>query len=123
MARHILTVLSNATEGADTEFNDWYTNTHLGDVVKVRGFTAAQRYKLSNVQLGAGDLPYKYLAIYEVEIDDLAETSKALQDGASGTMYISPTLDRERTAAWFFTPITESVTRDEPQPAAMQSGE
>ena len=107
MAKHVLLVMSNATEGGDAEFNEWYTRTHLGDVLKVKGFKAAQRFKLSDAQLGPAEMPYTYMALYEVETDDLAETGKALT-GAEG-MYISPTLDRERTSAWFYTPITDRV--------------
>jgi hypothetical protein len=108
MAKHVLLVMSNATEGGDAEFNDWYTNTHLGDVLKVKGFKAAQRFKLSDTQLGAAEQPYKYMARYEVETEDLAESGAALT-GAEN-MYISPTLDRNATSAWFYTPISERVS-------------
>ena len=107
MGKHMLLVLSNATEGEDSAFNEWYTNTHLGDVLKVPGFVAAQRYALSEAQLAPGALPYRYLAIYEVETDDLEATGQAL---TGGSMYISPALDRDRTVAWFYTPATERVT-------------
>lgn len=106
MAKHVLLVLSNATDGQDDAFNEWYTNTHLQDVLKVPGYTAAQRFKLSDAQLGPGNVPYTYLAIYEVESDDLAATGRAL----TGTeMYIDPSLDRSGTVAWFYTPVTEMV--------------
>jgi hypothetical protein len=111
MAKHILVVLSNATEGGDAEFNEWYTNTHLGDVLKLRGFTAAQRFRLSDTQLGAEEIPYRYLATYEVETDDVADAAAALRGGVGESgMYISPTLDMGRTVAWFYTPITGRVT-------------
>jgi hypothetical protein len=111
VGKHILVVLSNTVEGKDDEFNDWYTNTHLGDVLKVKGYVAAQRYKLSDVQLGPDGHEYGYLAIYEIETDDLQESATALTSGAAGSMYISPALDRDRTVAWLYTPITERVTR------------
>jgi hypothetical protein len=104
MAKHVLVVLSNAVDGADEKFNDWYTNTHIGDVLKVPGFVAAQRFKLSEAQLGGGETPYRYLALYEVDSADLAATGSALTGGSD--MYIDPALDRSRTTAWFYTPIT-----------------
>lgn len=110
MAKHMLVVLSNAVNGQDDTFNDWYTNTHLGDILKIPGYVGAQRLAASPVQLGSGDLPYKYLAIYEVEADDLAGAAKAMTSGAAGSMYISPALDRDRTVAWYYTPITDVVT-------------
>jgi|KBSSwiStaDraftv2_1062776.scaffolds.fasta_scaffold754401_2 hypothetical protein len=114
MEKHVLVVLSNSVEGADDQFNNWYTNTHLGDVLNVPGFVAAQRYKLSGTQLGDGATPYGYLALYEVETDDLAATGAGLTGNSD--MYIDPALDRAATVAWFFTPITARV--EAAQPAA-----
>ena len=109
MGKHILVVLSNAADGKDDAFNSWYTNQHLHDVLKIPGYTAAQRFKLSEAQLGPNAVPYQYLAIYEVEADELAAAGKAL----TGTeMYIDPALDRDRTVAWFYSPITERVEGD-----------
>lgn len=106
--KHLLVVLSNAQDGTDEQFNRWYTDTHLGDIIALPGYTAAQRFKLSATQLAAGDLPYRYLAIYEVDADDVASAAEALRSN-TGSMVIDPALDRSRTVAWFYTPITERV--------------
>ena len=112
MAKHILVVLSNCREGTDEAFNSWYTNTHLHDVIAVPGFSAAQRYRLSDSQLSAGDLPYQYLAVYEVDAEDVNVPKEGLASAAAGgaSMYIDPSIDRDRTVAWFYTPITDRVT-------------
>ena len=112
MTKHTLVVLTNANEGADDAFNDWYTNTHIGDILTLEGFTAAQRFKLSEIQLGEGDLPYRYLALYEIEADDLASARTALLEGAP-QMEISDAFDQAGAAAWLFSPITERVTAEE----------
>ncbi len=109
MAKHILVVLSNAQDGQDEAFNRWYTETHLGDVLKIPGYAAAQRFRLSDTQLRPDGAPYRYLAIYEVEAGDPAAAARALTD-AGAEMVIDPSLDRSRTAAWFFTPLTQRVT-------------
>lgn len=110
MAKHILVVLSNAVEGTDAEFNDWYTNTHLGDILALKGFEAAQRFELAGVQLNPdADSPYRYLAFYEIETDDLKETANELLGGVARGMEISPTLDMDRTVAWLFSPVTQRV--------------
>lgn len=110
MGKHLLVVMSNAVDGKDNEFNEWYTNTHLGDIIRLKPYVAAQRFKTSDVQLGDGSaaLPYRYLAIYEIE-GDVAEAAKALSPDKVGQMYISPALDLERTVAWLYSPITERV--------------
>ena len=112
MAKHVLVVLSNCHEGTDDTFNKWYTETHLHDVISVPGFSAAQRFKLSETQMGEGPLPYQYLAMYEVESDDVNVPKDGLAKAAAGgaSMYIDPSIDRDRTVAWFYTPITERVT-------------
>lgn len=109
MAKHVLVVLSNAQDGEDEAFNKWYTETHLGDILSLPGYSAAQRFKLSETQLGTTDLPYRYLALYEVEADEVADAARALSSN-SGQMVIDPALDRSRTVAWFYTPVTERVS-------------
>ena len=37
MAKYTFVVLTNAVDGKDDTFNEWYTNTHLGDVLAVPG--------------------------------------------------------------------------------------
>jgi len=111
-AKHILVVLSNAVEGADDVFNDWYTNTHLPDVIRVKGFSGAQRFRLSSTQMDDdGGEPYEYLAVYEVDADDVRVPRDGLRENTDNpqTMYVDPALDRERTVAWFYTPITGFV--------------
>ena len=112
MAKHTLVVLTNAKEGADEAFNEWYDHTHLGDVLALEGFAAAQRFKLSGTQLAEGDLPYRYLALYEIETDDLTVPITALQEGAP-KMEITDAFDQAGVAAWLYSPITERVTADD----------
>jgi hypothetical protein len=66
--RFTLMVMSNAAEGREDEYNDWYDNTHIADALRVPGFVAAQRFRLlpaqrSNVQ------PWKYLCLYECDAE------------------------------------------------------
>ena len=54
----------------EAEYNDWYTNTHLPEVLAVDGITAARRYKVSSAT-PVGPDAYEYCAVYELEADDL----------------------------------------------------
>ena len=110
MDRHIFVVLTNPVEGGDAEFNDWYTNVHLRDVLSVPGFVAAQRFRLADEQMFEPG-PYRYLALYEIETDDVAATLTALRR-AAGSMEISAAMDRE-SAAWVFSALTERRTADD----------
>lgn len=83
--KHIFIAMTNATEGKDEEFSKWYDDVHLPEVLDTAGFVAAQRYQLNDVQLGTHH-PYKYLTIYELEMDDPESTLEALKSR-------SPTFD------------------------------
>jgi hypothetical protein len=85
-----------ATPEQEAEFNRWYAEDHLDDVLAVAGFNAARRYTLSPVRPMADTepSPYGYLAVYEVEADDLAVAGRDLQAALdSGAIPISETFD------------------------------
>jgi hypothetical protein len=106
MARHLLVVNTNPVTGREDEYNRWYSLTHLQEVVQIPGFVSAQRFRSADAQLGdAGD--FRYLALYELETDDLAATLQALRDAVPG-LQMSDALDSNLTAL-AFTPITETV--------------
>jgi hypothetical protein len=66
MPKQLMVVFTNAVEGKDAEFNDWYDNQHLGDVVGGGPFARAQRFKLGNVEHEVKP-DFEYLALYEIE--------------------------------------------------------
>lgn len=93
-------VLSNPVEGREDEYNTWYDNTHLADVLKVDGFVAAQRF--SAVPMEGADQPYRYMAIYEIEANDPHAVLAAL-NGRAGTpdMVLSDALGSDVLAILF----------------------
>jgi hypothetical protein len=87
MARGILLVLSNpVTPEQEDDFNRWYDEVHLPEILQRTGFTSAHRYELSPDQLaGRGGaegvearLGYRYAAIYEVEGGDIRAAAASL---------------------------------------------
>ena len=66
----IFIVMTDAYEGQEDEFNDWYTNIHCHDTMRFKGSVAVQRWKLSRHQLrynAAYFGPWQpWLCIYEV---------------------------------------------------------
>lgn len=106
MQRYNFIVLTNPVEGREDEYNDWYTNTHLPDVLKIPGIVAAQRFTRAAIQRGAGPFPWKYLAIYECESDNLSGIVRELTArGGTELMRMTDALAEERFAC-FFEPIT-----------------
>ena len=47
----VLTVLINPVAGREDDFNDWYTNVHIRDVMRFAGSIRVQRLLASAVQL------------------------------------------------------------------------
>ena len=44
MAKYTFVVLTNPTSGKEAEYNKWYNDQHIPDVLNVPGFVAAQRF-------------------------------------------------------------------------------
>jgi hypothetical protein len=106
MRRHIFVVFTNCTEGHEEEFNAWYNNRHQHDVVKVPGIISCQRLALSDSQVSLSKRsPWRYLAIYEIETEDLKSTLQTLEQRV-GTlaMPLTETLD-PNLSAWIYHPI------------------
>jgi hypothetical protein len=106
----VLVVLTNPKDGRDNEFNRWYDDEHVDDVLAVHGVTGVQRYRLAPVDLRQGDdapvhMPppaYRYMAIYEID-RDADEVVKDLLAGAlDGTLPLSDALDTDTLSlsAW-----------------------
>ena len=85
MLEAILVMLSNPVEGREDDYNDWYTNVHGPDALRLRGSLAVQRFKYADdqVQTFPDGFLARYLALYEVY--DAARFSKELVDNAFTT--------------------------------------
>jgi len=60
----------------EDEFNDWYNNIHIPDVMETQGFISATRYEI----IQSTDEKGKYLAIYEMETDDFDQLMSSHQE-------------------------------------------
>jgi hypothetical protein len=109
MAKALMVVGANPTDPArEAEFNKWYTEIHLDDVLKVAGFTTARRYSLSDARpmVGTEASPFRYLAVYDVESDDLEQSGRDLQAALdSGAIPISETFDLGNFSVDFYAAI------------------
>ena len=50
--------------------NEWFDKVHLPDVMKTPGYLSAKRYVIREPKHGRG----RYIAIYEIESDDIDKT-------------------------------------------------
>lgn len=118
MAKAILVVQANPSNPErEDDFNRWYNETHLPDVLRVEGYVAAQRFRLVEGVSFAEGLPFPthhYLAVYELDTDDLEAASQRLRDQVlQGAIGISDTLDIQSVSVSFYAPITERLTSED----------
>lgn len=86
MAKGILYVESRPVAGQEAEYNTWYDEVHLKEVIALDGFVSARRFAPAD---GQGP----YVAIYEMEADDLQAAVAGLGEAAGrGELYISPAM-------------------------------
>lgn len=109
MKDYAYVVLSGPVAGREEEYNRWYSERHLADVIAVPGFVSAQRFRLaSSGQEGAP--PQPYMAIYTMRTDKpdvLLETLRSLVE--SGRMEMSEALDQDNLATILYEAITPVV--------------
>ena len=77
MAKWITVAATNCTDAArDSEFNERYDKIHLPDCLELDGMVRITRYE--NTESSSGKA--KFLAIYEIETDDIVEFKKAVDN-------------------------------------------
>ncbi|MEJ7927206.1 hypothetical protein WG908_10630 [Sphingobium sp. AN641] len=110
MTLYKFVVLSNPVPGKEEDYNRWYSDQHLPDVVRCPDFVNGQRFSL--VDSLANDPPYKYLSIFDVETDDPGRTLRDLVSRAGGPeMPSSDAIDRAGAITGMFVPITDVVSK------------
>ncbi len=82
--KYLQIVMTSPTAGREDEFNDRYENVHVPEVLRMPGFLSGQRFRIVDpepVDSEAGELP-RYLAVYEIESDDIATTLDTITNTA-----------------------------------------
>ena len=93
MARYTYVVHTNPSEGQEQEYNRWYDEVHIPEVLQVPGFVSASRLAIAQPDAEA---PYRYLALYEMETNDLEATMAELMSRAgTPAMPISDSMNAE----------------------------
>lgn len=76
----------------EKELGEWFQNVHMPDVLKTPGFVSAKRYVMKEPKHGRG----KYIAIYEIETDDIEKTLEIRKQ------YIAKEQEQGRTSGQVF---------------------
>ena len=84
MARYQIFVFSDCKDPARAqEYNDWYSNTHLPDMLQVPGMIQATRWEAAEPKEG---MKRQYLALYEIETDDVEASNREIAKQGRWTM-------------------------------------
>ncbi len=95
MESGLLLVFSNPTSpGVVDEFNQWYSETHVHELLRVAGVVGATRYELDEDQMLPGDDANgrHFLAVYEIEAKDLKTVRDAVNASSGGRSH-SPAIE------------------------------
>ena len=104
----IFIVMTEAHPGQEDEFNDWYTNIHCHDTMRISGSVAVQRWKLSPYQLRY-NAPYvgprqRWLCIYEMQ-DTQANIDAHIKDVFTDAMPITSAQDISNAEDFYYQPV------------------
>lgn len=121
----LLVVFSAPVSEREQDFNDWYTQVHIRDVMRIPGSVAVQRFVLGDLQAAAarpaGPDGARYLAIYE-----LADTGKNIEvhldECFTDRMPISDALDVAKAQDTFYEPADPALSAIDAYAAAAADG-
>jgi hypothetical protein len=119
MSDGLYLVLSDPHPGQDGEFNRWYIDEHMREVLSaLPGLAYAQRYRRMDADARARQLP-GYMTVYGVSAGAEAELAQAVEaqrnrvsalggrpDG-SARLRISPSMDVSTLVSGIYLPISE----------------
>lgn len=99
-----LVVMTNPVPGQEAEFDRWYTEVHLPEVLTVPGFVRAQRFRL--VPVPGNQAKWTCLAIYELETEEaVASVQELMRRFNAGEMTGTTSMDPD----WLFNLFTAST--------------
>lgn len=100
MPRLLMVSFNNARPGREDDFDRWYDERHLRDVLGVKHFVKAQRFRIDPAAGGAA-FGFRYMTIFEADSEDIQALTVALAERA-GTelMPLTDAMADERLRLW-----------------------
>ncbi len=97
--KHLVLVLTEPTEGQSEEFDRYYEQDHIDEVLATTGWTSGQRFKLAD-EAGA-PCPLPYLALYETWEDNPKAAIQRMNDTRDQRAQ-SKSLNKRTAGVWVF---------------------
>lgn len=93
MTHYRFMIESQPVPDREAEYNDWYDNSHLADILKLPGARLAQRFTVVGSEVEGGT---RYFNFVDYETDDLPGLMAEIQARAgTDAMPSSDAMDRE----------------------------
>jgi hypothetical protein len=107
--QHILAVFTESRPGREDEFNRWYDEVHVGDLLVVPGIESVQRFHISATEPPQSP-SHRWLGIYELSRNpnEVMEALRATREQRT----MSPAYDSDRTVRFYYTAISNRRTAD-----------
>lgn len=90
-------VFSNPADGKEAEFNEWYDNVHIPQLLEVPGVLSAKRFALRDSELyrvpGGHQPGHRYMCVYELQGDLNAIMTEIRARVADGRVFMADCLD------------------------------
>ncbi|MBF6145994.1 DUF4286 family protein [Nocardia nova] len=96
-------VFSTPREGMDDEYNTWYNDVHIPELLQIEGIRSCSRYRAP--QLEGQGATHRYLAVYEIDGDAEAVLEQLRANSAEGRSTLSPAIDPKATQITFWEPL------------------
>lgn len=109
MPEHLMVIYTNAVEGREKEYSDWYTERHMPDLLKIPGIKSARRFKLAGDQLAPPREAYGFAALYQIDTDDLGTVLETIRSWAGTEKMPRSDAMGPGQQAMVFTPITDTL--------------
>ena len=105
--RFIQVVSSNPVPGREDDFNEWYDNVHIPELLAVPGMLSATRYTLHDAAIyhvRGGVVPeHRYMCVYELDGDVDEVMGRIQRRVANGEVHMSDSLDLSTSRLSFWT--------------------
>ena len=123
--KYTFLAFTNPAPGKEDEYNAWYEEHHLKDVINCPGFVSARRFRLATTQFQFNTVTpaYRYLALYEIETDDIEGSLQEIVNRAgTADMVMVDAIDMGTLSAPLYEEVTPLIlAKDVKRPRRVQS--
>ena len=109
MPQYKMVVMSDPVEGREKDYNQWYQEVHLPELVALEGIRSARR--LRRVRTLGERETYSNMVIYEIEADDIdAVLDNLVSVAMDGQITMSDAIDRKNAHAAIYEELGPEVS-------------